>query len=175
MEPLIGFAATTLVLRLLGRVRFARFNAWRPSMRGGLSVMFAMTGVVHFVPGYRESMVAMVPPVLPWPEALVAATGVLELAGAVGLWVGPFRRAAAVCLALLMLAMFPANIYATLNGIEFNGDSPEPLWIRTLIEVVWIGAAIAVATEPARPTEPAHDRDVDEEDESARKEAEPIG
>lgn len=149
MEPLIGFAATTLVLRWLGRVRFARLNAWRPALRGGLTVLFLMTGVVHFVPGYRESMAAMVPPDLPWPQALVAVTGVLELAGALGLWVKPFRRAAAVCLALLMLAMFPANVYASLNGVAFNGAAPEPLWIRTLIEILWIGAAVAVATEPA--------------------------
>jgi uncharacterized membrane protein len=148
MEPLIGFAATTLVARLLGRVKFSRFDAWRPAMRAGLTTLFLMTGVVHFVPGYRESMAAMVPPGLPWPEALVAVTGVLELAGAVGLWVRPFRRAAAVCLTLLMLAMFPANIYASLNGLEFNGSAPEPLWIRTLIEIVWVGAAVAVATEP---------------------------
>jgi uncharacterized membrane protein len=149
MEPLIGFAATTLVLRFLGRVKFARFDAWRPALRGGLTALFLMTGVVHFVPGYRESMAAMVPPVLPWPEALVAVTGVLELAGAFGLWVRPIRRTAAVCLTLLMVAMFPANIYAGLNGIEFNGAAPDPLWIRTLIEILWIGAAVAVATEPA--------------------------
>lgn len=147
MEPLIGFAATTLVLRLLGRVKVARLNAWRPALRGGLTVLFLMTGIVHFVPGYRESMVAMVPPDLPWPEALVAVTGVLELAGAIGLWVKPFGRAAAVCLALLMLAMFPANVFASLNGIDFNGAAPEPLWLRSLIEVLWIGAAVAVATE----------------------------
>lgn len=155
MEPLIGFAATTLVLRLLGRVKFARFNAWRPSLRGGLTVLFLMTGVVHFVPAYREGMADMVPPGLPWPEALVAVTGVLELAGAIGLWVKPFRRAAAVCLTLLMLAMFPANIYAALNGIELNGSAPDPLWLRTLIEILWIGAAVAVATEPASSAEPS--------------------
>lgn len=148
MEPLIAFVSTTLVLRLLGRFRFERFDAWRPAMRGGLTALFVTTGVVHFVPGFRESMVAMVPPGLPWPEGLVAVTGVLELAGAVGLWVRPFKRAAAVCLVLLMLAMFPANIYAALNGVEFNGAAPDPLLQRTLIEILWLGAAVAVATEP---------------------------
>ncbi|GAA2153661.1 MULTISPECIES: DoxX family protein [Glycomyces] len=149
MEPLIAFAATTLVLRLLGRVKIDRFNAWRPALRGGLTALFLTTGVVHFVPEYRDSMIAMIPPGLPWPAALVAVTGVLELAGAVGLWVRPFKRAAAVCLTLLMLAMFPANVYASLNGIEFAGAPADPLGQRILIEVLWIGAAIAVATEPA--------------------------
>lgn len=164
MEPLIAFVATTLVLRLLGRLRFASFDAWRPSLRGGLTALFLMTGVVHFVPGYRESMVAMVPPWLPWPEALVAVTGVLELAGAVGLWVRPFKRTAAVCLVLLMIAMFPANVYASLNGIEFNGSAPEPLLQRTLVEILWVGAAIAVATEPVAKREPV-----------AEKRFEPVG
>jgi uncharacterized membrane protein len=99
-------------------------------------------------------MIAMVPPGLPWPEALVFVTGVLELAGAIGLWVRPFKRAAAVCLVLLMLAMFPANVYAALNGVEFNGDAADPLLQRTLIEVLWLGAAVAVATEPARAKRP---------------------
>jgi uncharacterized membrane protein len=149
MEPLIAFVATTLILRLLGRVKLDGFNAWRPALRGGLTALFLMTGVVHFVPEYRESMIAMIPPGLPWPAALVAVTGVLELAGAVGLWVRPFKRAAAVCLTLLMLAMFPANVYAALHGIEFAGAPAEPLFQRILIEVLWIGAALAVATEPS--------------------------
>ncbi|WP_205324173.1 DoxX family protein [Glycomyces sp. YM15] len=154
MAPLISLVATTLVLRLLGRIKFARFNAWRPAMRGGLTALFFTTGIVHFVPGFKEGLIAMVPPALPWPEALVAVTGVLELLGAVGLWVRPFRRAAAICLTLLMLAMFPANIYASLNGIELNGAAPQPLLIRTLIEILWIGVAVAVATEPIRPRLP---------------------
>jgi hypothetical protein len=37
MEPLIAFVATTLVLRLVGRLRFERFDAWRPALRGGLT------------------------------------------------------------------------------------------------------------------------------------------
>jgi uncharacterized membrane protein len=154
MEPLIAFVATTLVLRLAGRLKFDRFDAWRPALRGGLTALFLTTGVVHFVPGFRESMIAMVPPGLPWPEALVFTTGVLEIAGAIGLWVRPFKRTAAVCLVLLMLAMFPANVYAALNGVEFNGAAADPLLQRTLIEVLWLGAAVAVATEPARTKRP---------------------
>jgi uncharacterized membrane protein len=74
--------------------------------------MFFMTGTAHFAPGMRRDMIAIVPPRLLAPALLVTVTGVLELLGAVGLLYPPTRVAAAGCLFLLMLAMFPANIYA---------------------------------------------------------------
>jgi len=48
----------------------------------------------------------------------------------------------------LMIAMFPANIYASLNDVEFNGAAADPLLQRAFIEMLWLVAAITVATEP---------------------------
>jgi hypothetical protein len=42
-----------------------------------------------------------------WPQAVA-----VELVGAAGLLYPPTRVAAAVCLFVLMVAMFPANVYA---------------------------------------------------------------
>ncbi len=75
--------------------------------------MFVLTGVAHFVNPLRRDMIAIVPPRLPAPGLLVTVTGVLELAGAAGLLYPPTRVAAAVCLFVLMLVMFPANVYAS--------------------------------------------------------------
>ncbi|MGG3623207.1 hypothetical protein ABES25_06540 [Bacillus gobiensis] len=50
--------------------------------------MFVLTGVIHFV-GMREELISMVPPTLPNPGLIVTITGLLELAGAVGLMLRP--------------------------------------------------------------------------------------
>ncbi|MGV7479255.1 DoxX family protein, partial [Mycobacterium kansasii] len=71
-------------------------------------------------------------------------TGVLELVGAVGLLYPATRMAAAVCLFLLMLAMFPANIYAARMPNPPKSMTSR-LGVRTAEEAVYLAAAIVVA------------------------------
>jgi uncharacterized membrane protein len=54
------------------------------------------------------------------------------------------RVAAAVCRLALMLAMFPANIYAARMPNPPKSMTTQ-LPLRTVIEVVFLAAAIAVA------------------------------
>ncbi|MDT0400071.1 DoxX family protein, partial [Streptomyces edwardsiae] len=105
---ILGSAAA----RLIGMLGMDYLDSWPEAIAVGLAAMFVMTGGAHFVNPLRRDMIAIVPPALPAPAALVTVTGVLELAGAAGLLYPPTRVAAAVCLFLLMLAMFPANVYA---------------------------------------------------------------
>src|SRR5690625_8020567 len=85
MEVLFVFlGATGLAFALIWIRRRRVYRSWPSALRVGLSAMFFMTGITHFVL-LREDLVAMVPPFLPAPELLVTLTGVLELAGAVGL------------------------------------------------------------------------------------------
>lgn len=113
------------------------------ALRGGLAAMFAMTGTTHFV-ALRDDMIAMVPPALPAPELLVTVTGILELAGAIGLLWRPTARWSAAGLTGLLVAMFPANVHAALSGSGLNGEEPTPLGARTVIQIVFIAAAVAV-------------------------------
>jgi len=83
-------------------------------------------------------------PRLPAPGLLVTVTGILELLGAVGLLYPPTRVAAAVCLFLLMLAMFPANVYAARMPNPPRSMSSR-LSVRTAEEVVYLAAAVVVA------------------------------
>jgi uncharacterized membrane protein len=105
--------------------------------------MFAMTGVVHFVPAMRREMIAIVPPGLPAAGLLVTITGVLELLGAGGLLYPPTRAAAAGCLFVLMLAMFPANIYAARMPNPPKSMTSQ-LDVRTVQEIVYLCAAVVV-------------------------------
>jgi uncharacterized membrane protein len=119
-------------------------DGWPDAIAVGLAVMFLMTGVAHFAPGMRRDMIAIVPPRLPRPGLLVGITGVLELLGAAGLLYPPTRVAAALCLFVLMLIMFPANVYAARMPNPPKSMTSR-LGVRTAEEVVYLAAAVVVA------------------------------
>ncbi|MEV3902763.1 DoxX family protein [Mycobacterium sp. NPDC050551] len=144
MAVLMALVLGSLAARTVGRLGVDYVDSWPRAVAVGLALMFTMTGVAHFVPGMRRDMIAIVPPRLPAPGLLVTITGVLELLGAAGLLFPPTRVAAAVCLFLLMLAMFPANVHAA--------RTPDPprsmtsrLDVRTAEEVLYLAAAVVVA------------------------------
>src|SRR5262245_25721520 len=101
-----------LAARAAGAIGISALESWVVSTRVGLALMFLFTGVAHFT-RTRADLVRMVPPALPNPELLVTLTGIAELAGAIGLLVPPLARLSAWALAALLVAMFPANVYAS--------------------------------------------------------------
>jgi uncharacterized membrane protein len=144
MAPLITLVLSTVAARSIGWLGVTYVNSWTSALAVGLAAMFLLTGFSHFAPPLRRDLVAIVPPRLPAPGYLVTITGVLELLGAVGLLVPATRVAAAVCLLVLMVAMFPANVYASRMP-----DPPKSMTtrlpLRTAIQVVFLAAAVAVA------------------------------
>jgi uncharacterized membrane protein len=122
----------------------AACDTWVKAIAVGLAAMFVLTGVAHFFPPLRARLIAIVPPRLPAPGLLVSFTGVLELLGAVGLLVPATRIVGAVCLLLLMLAMFPANIYAARMPNPLKSMTTR-LPLRTAEEIVYLAAAVVVA------------------------------
>jgi uncharacterized membrane protein len=144
MAPLITLLVGTIAARIAGWAGVDYVGTWTKAVAVGLAAMFVLTGVAHFAPPLRAALIAIVPPRLPAPGLLVTVTGVLELLGAVGLLVPTTRVSAAVCLLLLMLAMFPANVYAARMP-----DPPESMTtqlpLRTAEEIVYLAAAIVVA------------------------------
>ncbi|MGX9788183.1 DoxX family protein [Mycobacterium sp. MMS18-G62] len=140
---LIVGALGARVVGWLGPENWDYADSWPEAIAVGLAAMFVMTGVAHFVPGMRRDMIAIVPPRLPAPGLLVTITGVLELVGAVGLLYPPTRVAAAVCLFILMLAMFPANVYASRMPNPPKSMTSR-LDVRTVQEIVYLGAAVVV-------------------------------
>jgi uncharacterized membrane protein len=129
--------------RLVGLLGVDYFDSWPRAVAVGLAAMFVMTGVGHFVNPLRRDMIAIVPPRLPAPGLLVTITGLLELVGAAGLLYPPTRVAAAVCLFVLMLVMFPANIYASRMPNPPKSMTSR-LDVRTVEEVLYLAAAVVV-------------------------------
>lgn len=115
------------------------------ALRFALAVMFGFTALSHFLPRTRPDLVRMVPPGLPAPGLLVSVTGVLELAGAVGLLLPPWPRLAALALAALLVALFPANIHAARAGLLVAGRPAMPLRFRLPLQLFWIACLLWVA------------------------------
>ncbi|MGD9530951.1 MAG: hypothetical protein AB7V44_29755, partial [Pseudonocardia sp.] len=110
---------------------------------GGLAAMFTLTGLSHFI-GMRADLIGMVPPALPEPALLVTVTGILELAGAAGLLWGQTAPWAAAGLSALLVAMFPANVYAAVAGLTLGGEPAMALLPRTLLQLLFLGATLTV-------------------------------
>jgi uncharacterized membrane protein len=129
MAPLIVQIVATL---------FARwFVKWTDAIRIGLAVMLLFTAGSHFS-SLKYDLAAMIPPPLTGALWLIYLTGILEAAGAIGLLMPRARRLAAVGLIALLVALFPANVYAALNGLTLGGTAAAPLWIRAPLQLFWI-------------------------------------
>jgi uncharacterized membrane protein len=143
MTPLIVLVVITLVLRAAGAAGVHALRRWPIALSGGLAAMFVLTGMSHFV-GMREDLISMVPPALPHPGLLVSLTGVLELAGAVGLLWRRTAPWAAGGLVALLVVMFPANVYAALAGLTLGGAPAMALIPRALLQLVFLAATSTV-------------------------------
>ena len=138
MTSVFVLAISLLVLRGVGWLGVKRLSSWREAGRGALAIMFVFTGVSHFT-AMKHDFAAMIPPPLPNDLWVIYLTGALEIAGAVGLLIPQTRRLAGICLVVLLVALFPANVYATLNEIPLRGEAPTPLWLRAPVQLLFIG------------------------------------
>lgn len=95
----------------------------------GLCLLVGGSGILHFVaPGaYRRIVPA---PLRAYAPALVAASGFCELACAVLLTLPRTRRWGATATALLLLAVFPANIQMALDSRHAATPVAVVAWLR---------------------------------------------
>jgi uncharacterized membrane protein len=147
IEPLIILVVVTLALLAAGAAGVRWLRPWPVALRGGLAAMFVTTGLAHFV-GLRAELISMVPPGLPAPGLLITVTGVLELAGALGLLWTPTSPWAAGGLSALLVALFPANVYAALEGL--TSAPSDQLGPRSAIQLVFLAATLTVLVHHLR-------------------------
>ncbi|TDD16036.1 hypothetical protein E1218_30490 [Kribbella turkmenica] len=150
----------TVVFRAFGALGVRRFASSPVSAAHGMAVMLLFTASAHFVPASVTAMpnhadlVRMVPPFLPFADALVYVTGGLEFLAAAGLVLTATRRPAAIGLAALFVTLLPANIYAAaVQVVLANGEPATPLWQRIPEQMLYIAVVLWVArTADSTPT-----------------------
>ena len=104
-----------------------------------MGVFYIIVGIKHFQdPGW---FVQIIPPILPYKYALVYISGLFEVLLGVLLMIPKFQSTAAKGLIILLICVYPANIYlAQTNGAAL-GISPLIAWGRLPFQFVFIGLA----------------------------------
>lgn len=120
-----------------------------------LAGLLAVTGTLHFV--FPRAFASIVPPQLPARTALVYVSGAAEIACAAGLAVPRTRRAAGWATALLLVAVFPANVQMALDAGDRSTAYRWGTYLRLPLQlplVLWAvraaGAGRAVSRRAAR-------------------------
>jgi uncharacterized membrane protein len=112
--------------------------------------MFGVVGTLHFVvPAMFETTI---PRALPQKRALVYASGVVEVACAVGLatkqrWAGPLSAAT-------LLAVWPANIQMAVDASAQHKPLAQQigLWARVPLQLPMIATALDATRDANRDT-----------------------
>jgi uncharacterized membrane protein len=133
--PLLLLVLTIVAFFAMGRGHYASFGVAQIVLRVLVALPLVVSGVLlHFL---RMSVTAsIIPPAFPARPLLVLLTGVFEVAGAIGLFVPGARRPAALWIAIMMVAVFPANIYAAgkvVGGLQFPGVP-----VRLTMQIVYV-------------------------------------
>ena len=100
---------------------------------------FVFAGTSHFT--NRGFFVSIVPPYLPWPEAIVYVSGIAEIVLGVLLIVPNTSRVAAWGLIALLIAVFPANIHMAMNPDLYPTISRSALLLRLPLQAVLVAIA----------------------------------
>ena len=124
------------------------------ALRGGrllLAAIFIGGGILHIVAPERYR--AIMPAYLPAHDALIFWSGIAELAGGIGLLVGRVRRAAAIGLIILLVAVFPANVEMLRAWRERDVAWPGELllWLRLPLQAVLLWAVWRVGVRRGDP------------------------
>lgn len=104
------------------------------------SVSYIIVGVTHFT--HVQFFLDIMPPVLPYPHALVWISGAFEILGGLGLLVPTTRRYASWGLIALLIAVYPANIHMMLHPEAFSHlGPPVALYLRMPFQFLFIAWA----------------------------------
>jgi len=121
-----------------------------------LALLFLFAGSVHLTA--PALLLPLMPPCIPFPFFCIIASGVFELLGGIGLLMSDRRILTLTgwSLTLLLLAVFPANIYMATNHIQIHGIPSEPwmAWARLplqaflILGVLWVTGIWPKAAQP---------------------------
>lgn len=130
---------TVLAFFGLGQDDYASFGTAQLALRIVVALPLLISAVLlHFL--RTDVTASIIPPVFPARHFLVLLTGVFEIAGALGLFVPSLRRPAAFWTAIMMIAIFPANVYAA--GKVVGGLRMPGVPLRTAMQIAYIALVL---------------------------------
>ena len=128
----LTLTAAGFFLSASGRFRLLGSMQW--VLRVFAAVPLLVSGAAHFA---RTPLFAsIIPPAFPARSMLVLLSGACEIAGAIGLFFARTRRTASACLVVLMIAVFPANVYVANQTV--GGLHMPSVPVRAAMQAVYI-------------------------------------
>ncbi|WP_271406052.1 DoxX family protein [Tenacibaculum soleae] len=109
--------------------------------RIAIATMLLFTAIGHFI--FTKGMSMMLPSFLPYKTNIIYLTGIFEILLAIGLLIPKFQIISGWLLIIFLILMLPANIYASLNKINyqkgtFDGNGLSYLWFRIPLQILFI-------------------------------------
>ncbi len=92
-------------------------------LRGFLCLVFSSRGLSHFID--TPFFVKMIPPYIPFPEAVVIITGVIEVLVAIGIMIPEIKELASKIIVVSLVAYFPAIFHMLTHRELFPEISPQ--------------------------------------------------
>ena len=84
-------------------------GGWRVGAQLASAALFIPFGLFHILD--VDKFLPIMPPSLPFPRAIIIATGIAEILGGTGILIPDVRKAAGIGLALYAVGVYPANVY----------------------------------------------------------------
>jgi len=140
MKPLIvlllSFTISLFVIKIIKKEYDFALSA-----RISMSIMLVLTAIGHFA--FTKGMSMMIPKFIPFKESFVYLTGIFEILLAIGLLIPNLKTVTGWILIIFLLLMLPANIYASVNNVNFqkgtfDGNGVLYLWFRIPLQVMFI-------------------------------------
>ena len=110
-----------------------------------MGIFYIIVGIKYFQD--PRWFVQIIPPILPYKYELVYISGLFEVLLGVLLMIPNYQRAAAKGLIILLICVYPANIYLAQTNGAAMGISPLIAWGRLPFQFVFIGLAYWHAKE----------------------------
>ncbi len=112
----------------------------------GLAIFFIFFGIDHFI--NPDFYLSIMPPAFPLHKEAVYISGFFEILGGLGVLIFRFRKIAGWGLIVLLVTVYPANIYMALTPEAFPNISIELLYFRLALQFLFFYWAYVV-TLPA--------------------------
>lgn len=101
-----------------------------------MGILYLLAGLNHFIA--PEFYLKIMPPYMGWHKELVFVSGLIEIGLGALLFLPQYRKIAAWGIILLLVAVFPANIYLAQTDGAALGVSSLAAWGRLPIQALLI-------------------------------------
>ena len=115
---------------------------WRILSLFGLSVFFVYFGIDHFI--NPDFYLSIMPPAFPLHAEAVYISGFFEILGGICVLIPSLRKLAGWGLVALLVSVYPANIYMSINPEAFPEISIGLLYFRLPLQFLFIYWAYSI-------------------------------